>query len=93
MFVPVDITNNTVASVARKLSGAAGTGRTDLVSLQYWLLRFGVASAELRKVVGEFGDWMANRLPPWAAYRALMLGRLIGLDKCPVVRPVLVGEI
>ena len=31
---------------------------------------------------------MANRRPPWAAYRALMLGRPIGLDKCPGVWPV-----
>ena len=46
----------------------------------------------LRNIVGKFGDWMANGRPPWAAYRALILGHLIGLDKCPRVRPVGVGE-
>ena len=35
---------------------------------------------------------MANGRPPWAAYRALMLGHLIGLYKCLGVRPVGVGE-
>ena len=45
------------------------------------MMRFGVQSLGLRKIVREFGDWIANGLPPWVAYRALMLGRLIGLDK------------
>ena len=35
---------------------------------------------------------MANGRPPWVTYRALMLGRLIGLNKCPGVWPVGVGE-
>ena len=35
---------------------------------------------------------MVNGYPPWAAYRSLMLGRLIGLDKFPGVMPVCVGE-
>ena len=43
-------------------------------------------------MVGDFRDWMANVRPPWAAYRALMLGRLIGFDKFPGVRPVVVWE-
>ena len=39
-IVPVDITNDTVAEVAGRLSGGAGTRRTDSVSLQNWILRF-----------------------------------------------------
>ena len=35
---------------------------------------------------------MTNGCPPWVTYRALMSGRLIGLGKCPGVRPVGVGE-
>ena len=56
------------------------------------MLGFGVASLGLRKSVGEFGGWKASILPPWAAYRELILGRLIRLNKCPGVRPVGVGE-
>ena len=91
-MVPVKITDVTVATVARQLSGSAGPGEVESISLQHWLLRFGVASLGLQHIFGEFGDWMANGRPPWEAYRALMLGRFIGLDKCPGVRPVGVGK-
>ena len=53
-IVPVDITDNVVSAVAGRLSGGAGLGGTDSVSLQHWLLRFGVASGELRLTVVEF---------------------------------------
>ena len=43
-IAPFNITNNTVTEVARLLSGGAGPGGTDSVSLQHWLLRFGAAS-------------------------------------------------
>ena len=39
-FIPVDITEDVVKSVARKLSGSTGTGGTDLEALQGWLLKF-----------------------------------------------------
>ena len=63
-----------------------------MVSLKHWLLWFQAANAGLRKTVREFGDWMANIIPPWEVYRALMSGSLIGFDKCPCVRKVGVGE-
>ena len=62
------------------------------MSLQHWLLRFGAASAELRLIVGDFVEWLGNGRPPWAAYRVIMAGRLIALDKQPGIRPVGVGE-
>ena len=91
-MVPVDITDNVVAAVAGRLLGGAGPGGTDLVSLQHWILRFGAASGELRMIVAEFGEWICNGRPPWVAYRAIMSGRLIALDKCPGIRPVGIGE-
>ena len=91
-LTPVDITDDTVMAVAGRLSGGAGPRGTDSVSLQHWLLRFGAASAELRLIVGDFMEWFGNGRPPWAAYRALLSGRLIVLDKKPGIRPVRVGE-
>ena len=88
----VEITNDTVTAVAGRLSGGAGTGRTDSVSLQRWLLRFRAASGELWIIVGDFVEWLGNGRPPWAAYRALMRVRMIALDKQPGIRPVGVGE-
>ena len=56
-LTPVDITDDTVTAVAGRLSGGAGPGGTDSVSLQHWLLSFGAASAELRLIVGDFAEW------------------------------------
>ena len=91
-LTPVDITYDTVTAVGGRLLGGAGPGGTDSVSLQHWLLRFGAVSAELRQIVGDFVEWLGNGRPPWAAYRALMSGRMIALDKQPGIRPVGVGE-
>ena len=88
----MDITDNTVMEVARKLSRGAGTRGTDSVSLQHWLLHFGAAIGELRMIVADFAEWLSNGRPPWAAYQAMMRGSLITLDKQPGVRPVGVGE-
>ena len=90
-LAPVDITDDTVTAVAGRLLGGAGSGGTDLVSLQHWLMRFGTASGELRLIVGNFTEWLGNGWPPWAAYRALMSSRLIALDKQPGIRSVDLG--
>ena len=91
-LTPVDITEDMVTAVAGRLSGWAGLGGKDSVSLQHWLLRFVAASAELRLIFGDFVDWLVNGRPPWASYIALMSGRLIVLYKQPVIRPVRVRE-
>ena len=77
-LTPVDITDDTVTAVAGRLSGSAGPGGTDSVSLQHWLLRFGAASAELRLIVGDFVEWLGNGRPP--------LGRLSGTYERPADR-------
>ena len=88
----VDIVDATLATVARQLLGSAGIIGVDSISLKHWLLRFGVSSLGLRQIFEEFGDWMANGGPPWAAYSSMMLGRLFGLNKCDGVHLVGVGE-
>ena len=62
------------------------------MELRNWILRFGCASEEFRVVVASLADWMTNSSPPWAAYCALMVCRLLALDKRPGVRPVGIGE-
>ena len=47
-FVDVDVTEDTVETVARRLFGGAGLGGADSHALQHWLLRFGIASRKLR---------------------------------------------
>ena len=90
-LTPVDITDDMVMTVARRLLGGAGPGGTDSVALQHWILRFGAASAEMSLIVGDFVEWLGNGWPPWAAYWALMNGQLIALDKQPGIRPFGVG--
>ena len=63
-----------------------------MVCLQHSLLSFGLVSGKLRQIVAEFREWISNGRPPWAAYRAMMSGRLIVLDKSPGIRPVGIGE-
>jgi hypothetical protein len=91
-FNDIDVTEDVVESVARRLRGCAGPSGTDSLSLQQWLLRFGETSRQLRIAVADFVDWLANEFPPWAAYRATMACLLFGLDKDPGVRPVGAGE-
>ena len=91
-LTPVDITDDTVTEFVGRLSRGAGPGETDSVSLQHWILHFRSASRELRLIVGDFTEWMGNGRLPWSAFRALMSGRLIALDKQPGIRLVGVGE-
>ena len=51
-MVMVDITDATVDKVVQRLSFSEGPGGVDSISLQHWLLRFGVASLGLRQIVG-----------------------------------------
>ena len=77
-----------MTEVVRWLYKEAVPGGADAVIFQNLLLRYGEASADFRKIVASLKEWMKNDHPTWAAYRALMVGRLIGLDKQTIVRPV-----
>ena len=80
-----------IISIGR-ISGGAGPGGTDSISLLHWLLRFGAASGELRLIVAEVCKWLSNGRTLRAAYCAFMSGRLIALDKSPGIRLVGIGE-
>ena len=63
-LTPVDTTEDTVTEVARRLSGVAGPGGKDSVSLHHWLLGFGAATAEHRLIVRDFVELVGNGWPP-----------------------------
>jgi hypothetical protein len=90
--IPVDVTQETVLEVTAKLSGGAGPGSVDALALKKWFTQHGRASQEFCEEVAAWAEWLANDMPPWAAYRALMGCRLAALDKMPGVRPLGIGE-
>ena len=61
-------------------------------ALQGWLMELREDITRLCTSMETFFGWLANGIPPWAAYRALISVRLIALDKHPGVSPVGVGE-
>ena len=87
-MVHVDLIEENVIEVARRLSGGAGPEGADLFSLQHWLLQFGEAIGVLQKISAEFSKWLANERPHWDANCMIISGNLILLDKHIGVRPV-----
>jgi hypothetical protein len=80
-FTNLDITEDVVDQVVRRLSGSAGIGGMDSHPITPWLLCFDEASQKLRVALADFGGWsgMSNKNALWAAYsRALMAGRVPG---------------
>jgi hypothetical protein len=68
-FADLDITEDVVEQVARRLSGSAGIGGMDSAhALTHRLLSFGKASHKLHMALAKFGGWMPNEIPPWAAF-------------------------
>ena len=84
-LIEVEVTDENVEQAAKKLSRSAGPSGIHSISMSYWLLKFGGESARLRKSMAIVVEWLANGYPPWAAYRAMTWGRLVGLDECPGV--------
>jgi len=82
---------DTVEQVVAQLLGGAGLGGTDMVDLRNWLLQFG--SESLCKEMALWTMWLANQLPPWATYWALMACQLVALNKQPGICPVGIGKI
>jgi hypothetical protein len=94
-FSNLDITEETVAKTATKLSGACGPGGTDGHTLKSWLLYYYRKSSTsiLRLAYARFANWQANHNIPWAAIRALQSIRGLALDKFPGVWPIGIGNI
>ena len=57
-LVTLNITNETVLTVAAKLSGGAGPGGIDSLTLQNWSLPFGKESYQLREAIASITRWL-----------------------------------
>ena len=88
----MDLTENTIIEVMRRLLGGNGPGGMYTVSSQRCILRFGQAIGHLGLIVTNVSEWLENERPPRDAYHLLMSGRTIGLDKNPRVRQTEVEE-
>ena len=84
-FIEVEVIDENLEQVAKKLSGSVDLSGINLISMSYWLLQFGGVSARLRKSIASMIKGLANGHLHWAAYRAMTWGRLVGLVECPGV--------
>jgi len=64
-----------------------------MVDLQNWLLCFGAELQALWEEMAQWAMWLANKSPPWPAYRTLMACCLVALNKQSGVRPVGISQI
>ena len=64
LVAPLDFTEDDVTWVVSKLSDAAGALGAEAMDLHNWLLCFGCASEELKVVIINLSDWMANSPSP-----------------------------
>ena len=92
-LIDVSVTDYNVEEVAKHLSGSAGLSGVDSTSFSHWMLKHGGASSTLRKTIASLVEWLANTCLPLAAHRAITWCRLIGLDKCPRVRHIGIGDV
>ena len=78
--------------VHKKSLGYLRPEGTESEGLKGWILKFREDSKRLYTIVETFVKWIANKIPPWAAYCAFMSCRIIALDKNLDVRLVRVRE-
>ena len=63
------------------------------MEVRYGILCFRAVSQWLWDVLAKWCNWLANKLPPWVTYHALMACHLVVIDKCPGMQLVEVCDI
>ena len=92
LFENVEITGSHLLFVTHRIQGGAGPGGCDADHWRDMLLQFGAYSSRLRDAVAALARRLLNSIVSWDNISALVVNRLIGLDKCPGVRPIGIGE-
>ena len=92
LFKDLDIIGAHIGIIAHRIKGSAGPTGCDYIHWQDVLLRFGSHSQCLRDSLADPTRKIANSIIDWSLIRALLVNRLIALDKSPGVRPISVDE-
>ena len=92
MLILIDVTEDLVKSVTKKLSGSLGPRGKNYKALQGWILRFGEDSEKIRTRYEMLIGWLDNHNPSWEAYRVFMSGQPIELYKQTDVWPLDISE-
>jgi hypothetical protein len=91
--MPIACFEEQISLHAVHLSGGAGPCGVDGTTLKEWLLCHEVSSKCLKEEMAHWVVWLSNDSPPFAAYRAVNLLRMLAGDKKPGVRPLACREI
>ena len=89
--LPLDITYRDVEITVRKMGGSGGPSGTNSIMLKDGCTKFGAESETFREELARWTRWISNGSTSWAAYRDLVAGRLVALEKIPGVLTVGIG--
>ena len=87
-LIDLDITADFVKHVAYQVQGSAGPDGSTALHWHGYLLQLGLSSACLRDAVAMLAHHLTNGIVEWESICALMVSRLIALDKCSGVRSI-----
>ncbi len=90
--MPIACYEEKISLQAAHLRGGAGLCGVDGTTLKEWLLRHEVSSERLQEEMAHWVVWPSNASPPFAAYCAINLARMLAADKKPGVRPWPAGK-
>ena len=63
-LIEMEVTDENVEHIAKKLSGSVDTLGIDSISIFHWLLKFGGASTRLSKGIDSMVEWFGNEYTP-----------------------------
>ncbi len=91
--MPITCYEEQICLHAVHLSSRAGPCGVDGTTLKEWLLLHEVSSERLQEEMTHWVVWLSNDSPPFTAYSAVNLSRMLAGDKKPGVCPLACGEI